>query len=107
MKFSLILCTLSYSVSRKGRRREPKSTELTSYVSGALPMLLHLTSVRKGFWIQRTEPEFLLPEGIQKRRTFEKSSAVAPARPIMFLVYMLIANDILTEPTSKTGFESC
>ena len=104
MKFSMILFTLSYSISRKGGRREPKSAELTNYVSGSLPVLFHLTYVRKGFWIQYAEPEFLLPEGIQKSRTFEKSSAVAPKRAIVFLVYMLIANDILIEPTCKTGF---
>lgn len=37
-------------VSREGRRRELKSTELTDYVSGTLFMLSHLAYVKKGIW---------------------------------------------------------
>lgn len=43
---SYLLCHSHLAVFRKGRRRELKSTELTNYVSSALPMLSHLCQER-------------------------------------------------------------
>lgn len=43
-------------------------------------MLVHFTYVMNGTLDYYIEPEFLLPEGIPKNKTFGKSSAVAPTR---------------------------
>ena len=101
MKFRKILYSLCHShtaASRQGRRRELKSTELIAYVSSSLPMLFHLSYVKKGLLDLVCGTRVPPHEGIQRNRTFEKASADASKSATAFLV----ANGILIEPLGKT-----